>query len=125
MELFFTFIATLGATVLLYLGYLEYRKAAADRRAELIDDLVEAAQQLPILQGKPGAERFRWVMGRLQKRYPALHMDDTQIQIEAAVYRMKQRSGASVLVLDPPAEAEQGRAIDDEGGAFWLKGRQN
>lgn len=100
MDLFLTVIGLAILAGLGYVAFVEWSKATTDQRINMIETLVEAAEQT--LQGQDGSTRLDWVMGRLQKRFPGLDIEEAQDLIESAVYRLRQRSG--VIVIEPPQE---------------------
>ena len=117
MDIFLTIIGIAIAAGLGYVAFVEWSKATTDQRINMIETLVEAAEQLPALRGKTGKQRLDWVMGRLQKRFPGLDLEETGDLIESAVYRLRQRSG--VIVIEPPQEpAANDRGLD----SHWFDG---
>jgi hypothetical protein len=115
------FLAVIGIAVAAGLGYVawvEWSKASTDQRWSMIETLVEAAEQT--LQGEAGSTRFDWVMGRLQKRFPGLDIEEAQDLIESAVYRLRQRSG--VIVVEQPQEDT---SPDLDSDWFGGSGRHN
>jgi hypothetical protein len=122
LDIFYTIM--IGALVagIAYIGIVEWLKATTEQRLNIVETLVEAAQQR--LGDKTGPERLAWVIERLETRFPGLDLDETRDLIESAVFRLRQRSG--VVFIEPPTAAPQNDEIDDQGGSYWYgSGRQN
>jgi hypothetical protein len=114
------FLAVVGGTIvvgLVYVAFVEWSKATTDQRWSMIETLVEAAEQSPLLKDALGSERKAWVKERLELRFPGIDMDEVEDLIESAVYRLRQRSG--VIVIEPPQEpAANDRGLD----SHWFDG---
>jgi hypothetical protein len=103
LDIFYTIM--IGALVagIAYVGIVEWIKATTEQRLNMVETLVEAAQQH--LWKKSGEERRAWVIERLEKRFPGLDLEETSDLIESAVFRLRQRTGA--IIIEPPADTSR------------------
>jgi type II secretory pathway pseudopilin PulG len=112
VDIFYTIIAIALVAGIAYVAIVEWLKATTEQRLNMVDTLVEAAQQH--LWKKSGAERRAWVIERLEKRFPGLDLEEASDLIESAVFRLRQRSGA--VFIEQPAPEQ------DERGLHWFDG---
>lgn len=111
LDIFYTVIAVAIVAGIAYVGIVEWLKATTEQRLNMVETLVEAAQQR--LSDKSGSERLAWVIDRLETRFPGLDLEETRDLIESAVFRLRQRTGT--IVIEQPAP-------EQDPGLHWFDG---
>lgn len=114
------FLIVFGGIVAVGAAYATWQRwggASLDEKLTMIEELVQAAEQMMGERGKrlPGTERAEWVIEQFRIRFPEVDLADVQIWLEAAVHRMNERRDNAIVETAP---------VDDRGGAYWL-GKQN
>lgn len=90
----FTFVLIVSAAWFI----LQYSQASAERRRQLAEELVKAAEQM--LKGQPGQDKLSYVLSALQQKYPRLPVNALRHLVEAAVYDVKRSGRIGEIDLD-------------------------
>lgn len=93
-------LIALGVAALALYGYFRWQEMSKLEREELLEDLVQAAQQK--FDPKQNQDKYQYVLTQLKQRYPWLPVSLAEALIEAEVYRQK-TARIEPILEEPPA----------------------
>lgn len=93
-------LIALGVAALALYGYFRWQEMSKAERQELLEDLVQAAQQK--FDPTQNQDKYQYVLTQLKQRYPWLPVSLAEALIEAEVYR--QKTARLEPTLEDPAE---------------------